>query len=64
VKHRKFVKQIMGLHPCQDRNTANKMARYCQQTREPYQDGLERYKRILAWEKLIMAAVMEGGPAA
>ena len=55
MKHRKFVKQLMGLHPCQDRNTANAMAKYCQQNREPYKDGLERYKRILEFEKQLMA---------
>ena len=65
MKHRKkFVKQLMGLHPCQDRNTANAMAKCCQQNRESYKDGLERYKRILAWEKLIMAAARKAGGAA
>ena len=54
----------MGLHPCQDRNTANAMAKCCQQNRESYKDGLERYKRILAWEKLIMAAARKAGGAA
>jgi hypothetical protein len=64
VKRKKFVKQLMGLYPCQDRNTAQKMARSCQQRREPYLAGLERYKGILAWEKAITAAVMEAGGAA
>lgn len=54
MKHRKFVKQLMGLDPCQDRNTANAMAKCCQQNREPYKDGLERYKQILEAEKRFM----------
>lgn len=56
MKRKKFVKQLMGMHPPQDRNGAHEMARVCQQHREPYVDGLERYKRLLAWEKLIMRA--------
>lgn len=64
MKRKKFVKQLMGLHPYQDRNMANKMAAHCQLHREPYADGLERYKGILAWEKIIMAAAREAGGAA
>ena len=56
MKRKKFVKQLMGLHPPQDRNGAQEMALVCQQRREPYADGLERYKAILAWEKIIMRA--------
>lgn len=64
MKRQKFVKQLMGLHPYQDRNTANKMAVCCQQRREPYADGLKRYKSILAWEKILMAAARKAGGAA
>lgn len=64
MKRKKFVKQLMGLWPYQDRNNAQAMARCCQQNREPYQDGLERYKAILAWEKIIMRAARKAGGAA
>ena len=55
MKHRKkFVKQLMALG--QDRNMANAMAACCQRNREPYKDGLARYRQIVA--------TIEGGAAA
>ena len=46
MKHRKkFVKQLMSLGL--DRNGAAMCAAYSQAHREPYADGLARFRRIL-----------------
>lgn len=45
VKHRKFVKQLMSLGL--DRNGAEMLAAYSCRKREPYADGLARFRRIL-----------------
>jgi hypothetical protein len=45
VKHRKFVKQLMSLGL--DRNGAEELAAYSRARREPYADGLARFKRIM-----------------
>lgn len=45
MKHRKFVKQLMALGL--DRNRAQSIATNCQEHREPYADGLARFRQIL-----------------
>lgn len=54
MKRQKFVKQLisMGL----DRNGAERCAAYCQANREPYTDGLARFRRVLRNVEEIMAA--------